>query len=110
MPLLNWDTVKKEEVNSKIWKKVLHTEKMTFAQFGFAKGGAVSVHQHENEQIAYMIEGAIKFTVNGEEIIARKGDVLHIPANVPHGGEALEDSIDIEVFCPVRSDWLAAQK
>ncbi len=110
MPLFAWDTLQKEPLNSKIWRKVIHGEKMTVAQFGFAKDATVPIHQHENEQMAYVVEGAIKFTVDGKEVIVRKGEILHVPANVPHGAVALEDAIDIEIFSPMRSDWLPGQK
>ena len=109
MQLYQWDSVRKEEMNPKIWRKVVNGEKMTVAQIFIAKDGVVPVHQHENEQMSYVLEGAVKFDVGGQEVIVRKGEIVHIPANVPHGVVALEDTFDIEIFVPVRQDWLTGQ-
>ena len=109
MQLVAWDSVRKEQMNPKIWRKVVTGEKMTVAQIFIAKDGVVPVHQHENEQMTYVMEGVLKFDIAGKEVIVRKGDILHIPSNVPHGGVALEDSVSIEIFVPVRQDWLTGQ-
>jgi unsaturated pyranuronate lyase len=109
MPLFQWDTVRKEQMNPKIWRKVVHGEKLTIAQLYIAKDGAVPVHHHENEQMSYVVEGALKFNLDGKEVIVRKDEILHIPPNVPHGVVALEDTFDIEIFSPIRSDWLTGQ-
>jgi len=109
MELFAWDSVQKEQMNPKIWRKVVNGEKMTVAQIFIARDGVVPVHQHENEQMSYVLEGALKFDIGGQEVIVRKGEIVHIPANVPHGVVALEDTFDIEIFVPVRQDWLTGQ-
>lgn len=109
MPLFAWDNVRKEQMNPKIWRKVVNGEKLTMAQLYLAKDGVVPVHHHENEQMSYVLEGALKFNLDGKEVIVRKDEILVIPPNVPHGVVALEDTFDIEVFSPVRSDWLTGQ-
>ena len=109
MQLFPWDSVPKEQMNPKVWRKVVNGEKMTVAQISIAKDGAVPVHQHENEQMTYVMEGALKFDIGGREVIVRKGEILHIPSNVPHGGVALEDALSLEIFVPVRQDWLTGQ-
>ena len=109
MPLYAWATVNKEQLNSKIWRKVVNGEKLTIAQLSVAKDGTVPVHHHENEQLSYVLEGAFKFDVGGKEVIVRKGEILQIPANIPHGVVALEDTFGIEIFTPVRADWLTGQ-
>jgi quercetin dioxygenase-like cupin family protein len=109
MQLFAWDSVRKEQMNPRIWRKVVTGEKMTVAQIFIAKDGVVPVHHHENEQMSYVLEGALKFDIGGQEVIVRKGEIVHIPSNVPHGVVALEDTFDIEIFAPVRTDWLSGQ-
>jgi quercetin dioxygenase-like cupin family protein len=70
------------------------------------KGALVPVHKHESEQLTYVLQGAMKFLVGGEEITVREGEVLQIPSWVPHQAEALEDTFELDVFSPIRQDWL----
>jgi len=73
------------------------------------KGSVVPKHQHENEQFTYILEGALEFLIgeNGErKEIIHAGEVLHLPSNVPHAARALEDTLDLDIFCPPRQDWL----
>jgi quercetin dioxygenase-like cupin family protein len=109
MRLYAWDSVRKEQMNPKFWRKVVTGEKMTVAQIFISKDGVVPVHRHENEQMSYVLEGALKFDIGGQEVTVRKGEIVHIPSNVPHGVVALEDTFDIEVFAPVRTDWLTGE-
>jgi quercetin dioxygenase-like cupin family protein len=106
MEHFSWDTVKKEVMNPKIWRKVISGEKAMVAQVFIAKGGVVPTHQHESEQITYIVEGALKFELEGKEVIVGKGEVLLIPSNVPHNAVALEDTLDFDIFSPIRIDWL----
>ena len=101
-----WDTVKKEVMNPKIWRKVIAGEKAMVAQVFIARGGVVPTHHHESEQLTYILEGALKFDLEGKEIVVRKGEVLHIPSNVPHSAVAVEDTVDLDIFSPIRQDWL----
>jgi len=71
------------------------------------KGGHVPLHHHHNEQFTYILEGALKFAIDGKEIVVRAGEVLSIPSNVPHEAWGLEDTLDLDVFTPPRADWLA---
>ncbi len=105
MQLYSWDALKKEAINDKLSRKFLSGERMTMALFSFAKGGTVPQHQHDNEQLMYVLEGALKLTVGEEEVTVRRGEVLQIPSGIPHGAVALEDTVDLEVFSPVRADW-----
>ena len=109
MQLFAWDSVRKEQMNPKVSRKVVNGERMTVAQISIAKDGAVPVHQHENEQMTYVMEGVLKFDIAGKETIVRKGEILHIPSNVPHGVVALEDALSLEIFVPVRLDWMTGQ-
>ena len=82
------------------------------AQIYFKKGVMVPKHRHANEQFAYVLEGALLFRIGedqSEEVVVRAGEVLHIPSNVPHSAEALEDTLDLDVFIPPREDWLTGE-
>ena len=71
------------------------------------QGAIVPEHSHHNEQLTYILEGALRFTIGGETIDVAAGEVLTIPAHVPHTAEALEDTLDVDVFTPPREDWLS---
>jgi quercetin dioxygenase-like cupin family protein len=109
MQLFTWDTVRKEVLNEKMWRKVISGEKAMVAQVFIAKDGVVPNHQHESEQISYVVEGALKFELEGKEVVVHKDEVLHIPSNVPHRAVALEDTLDLDIFSPIRMDWLTGQ-
>jgi quercetin dioxygenase-like cupin family protein len=102
-----WDTVKKEAMGPLLSRQAIHTETMTLGRFEFQKGATVPRHSHINEQISTVHSGTVKFTVDGNDVILKAGESLHIPSNVPHSGEALEDSLVFEVFSPPRADWIA---
>jgi quercetin dioxygenase-like cupin family protein len=104
---LDWDSVETESLNPQIQRQFINTEKTTIARFVLKKGVVVPTHQHPNEQIAFVTEGALRFIVDGKPIVVSAGQALCIPANVPHSAEALEDTVDIDVFTPPRMDWLA---
>jgi quercetin dioxygenase-like cupin family protein len=76
------------------------------AQIYLKKGAIVPLHEHESEQLTYVLQGAMRFMVGGEELTVRGGEVLAIPSNVPHQAEALEDTFELDLFSPVRQDWL----
>ncbi len=109
MQLFAWKTVKKEVMNPKIWRKVITGEKAMVAQVFIAKDGVVPTHQHESEQLTYIVEGALKFELEGMEVVVRAGEVLHIPSSVPHRAVALEDTLDLDIFSPIRLDWLTGK-
>ncbi|MBV9608296.1 MAG: cupin domain-containing protein, partial [Acidobacteria bacterium] len=71
------------------------------------KGCYVPLHSHENEQVTYILEGALKFIIDGKEVVVHAGEVLCIPPNMPHEATALEDTVDLDVFTPPRQDWIA---
>jgi quercetin dioxygenase-like cupin family protein len=104
-----WETVKKEMLNESMWRKVISGEKVMLAQIFIAKGGVVPLHQHESEQLCYVLEGALKFDLQGKEVVVRRGEVLRIPSNVPHSAVAVEDFSGLDVFSPIRLDWLTGQ-
>jgi unsaturated pyranuronate lyase len=104
-----WDQMPKETVNDLLDRRLVTGERMMLAHVYLKKGCIVPLHHHENEQITYVLEGALRLWVGEEpaEVVdVRTGEVLVIPSGVPHKAEALEDTLDLDVFCPPRQDWL----
>ena len=101
-----WDDIASEKVTEMISRKVVTGEREMLAQIWLKKGAIVPTHAHESEQISYVLQGTLKFTIQGEAFIVREGDVLHIPSMVPHQAEALDDCFEMDVFSPIRQDWL----
>jgi len=106
MQHLSWEKVKKENVNEKLSRRLAWGERAMIAQLFLAKGCLVPTHQHESEQLSMIMQGSLKFELEGREVIVRAGDVLVIPSHVPHSALALEDSLAYDVFSPIRQDWL----
>jgi len=99
----------KERVNDMLDRRLISGERVMVAHVYLKKGCIVPKHSHENEQITYILEGALKFHLGEdqrEEVVVHAGEVLHIPSNLPHQAEALDDTLDVDVFSPPREDWL----
>lgn len=104
-----WDDMPKERVNDMLDRRLISGVRVMVAHVYLKKGCIVPKHSHENEQITYILEGALKFHLGEdqrEEVVVRAGEVLHIPSNLPHRAEALDDTLDVDVFSPPREDWL----
>ena len=104
-----WNDMPRERVTDEIDRRVITGERMMLAHVYLKKGSVVPRHSHENEQLTYILEGALRFKIGpegSEVIVVRAGEVLVIPSNVPHEAEALEDTLDVDVFNPPRQDWL----
>jgi quercetin dioxygenase-like cupin family protein len=101
-----WNDVPLETMSDVISRRVVSGEKAMVAQVYLKKDAVVPLHYHESEQITYILEGALKFELQGREVVVRKGEVLLIPSNVPHRAVALEDTLDLDIFSPIRQDWL----
>ena len=104
-----WDDIPREKVTDQLDRKLVTADRMMLAQVFLKKGCIVPRHSHENEQLTWIVEGALRFWIGedgAEEIVVRKGEVLHIPSNVPHKAEAIEDTLDVDIFSPPRQDWL----
>jgi quercetin dioxygenase-like cupin family protein len=104
-----WEELPRERVTDLLDRKLITGERMMLAQVYLKKGCIVPRHQHENEQLTYILEGALRFWLGEDEsriLVVRAGEVLHIPGNVPHKAEALEDTLDVDVFSPPRQDWI----
>src|SRR5215472_17516778 len=103
---LAWRQVELEVVNPLLERQLIVGQDVMLARILLRKGCIVPLHSHVNEQLSYVIEGAMKFWIDGKEIVLRPGEVLTIPPNMPHRAEALEDTIDLDIFHPPRTDWL----
>lgn len=107
-----WNEIRREKVTESISRRLFTGERMMLAHVYLDKGAIVPTHSHENEQITWILEGALRFWIGEQgsgdvqELVVSAGEVLHIPSNVPHKAEALEDTLDIDVFSPPRQDWL----
>ena len=101
-----WDEMEKEVMSEAISRRIISGDKAMVAQVFLVKGAVVPEHFHESEQITYILEGALKFDIEGKEVVVGKGQVLRIPSNVPHRAVALEDTLDLDIFSPIRRDWL----
>jgi len=101
-----WESVPLEVMSEVISRKVISGQKAMVAQVFLKKDAVVPEHHHESEQITYILEGALKFELECKEVVVRQGEVLHIPSNVPHRAVALEDTLDLDIFSPIRTDWL----
>jgi len=104
--LHRWDEIALEKVTEMVSRKIVTGEREMLAQVYLKRGCLVPMHAHQSEQMTYILQGSLKFLVGGEEITVREGEVLHIPSAVEHQAEALEDTFELDVFSPIRQDWL----
>ena len=104
---ISWKDVELEQLNPLLDRQMITGDKLMLARVLLKKGCVVPEHSHENEQLTYILEGALKFWIDGKEIIVRAGEVLCIPSHMPHKAEAVEDTVDLDVFYPPRQDWLS---
>jgi unsaturated pyranuronate lyase len=101
-----WDEIALDKITEMISQKIIAGEREMLAQIYLKRGALVPMHAHESEQMTYILQGALKCLVGGEEIMVREGEVLHIPSGTPHQAEALEDTFELDVFSPIRQDWI----
>ena len=104
-----WNDMPKEQVSDTLDRRLITGDRMMLAHVYLKKGAIVPQHSHENEQITYILEGGLRFWIGKDEsqvIDVLPGEVLHIPSFVLHKAEALEDTVDVDIFSPPRQDWL----
>lgn len=103
---LTWEQVEREVLTPLFERQLIVGQDVMLARILLRKGCIVPLHSHENEQLSTILEGALKFWIDGREIVVGSGEVLTIPPNMPHKAEALVDTLGIDVFCPPRADWI----
>jgi len=104
-----WNDMPKEKVSDVLDRRLITGDKVMLTHVYLKKGAIVPQHNHHNEQITYILEGGLRFWIGEDEsevIDVRAGEVLHIPSLVKHKAEALEDTVDVDIFSPPRRDWL----
>ena len=104
-----WDDMPKEKLSETLDRRLITGDRIMISHVYLKKGSIVPRHSHENEQITYILEGGLRFWIGPDEsqvIDVLAGEVLHIPSMVQHKAEALEDTLDVDVFSPPREDWL----
>ncbi len=102
---IRWNEIPEEQLSPRLARRYVNGAGVTVARFVLRKGLVVPEHSHANEQVTCILEGALKFTLEGREIVVRAGETLVIPPNIPHAAEALEDTLNLDVFTPPRADW-----
>ncbi len=102
--LHRWDEIALDKVTEMLSRKVVRGDREMIVQVYLKRGCIVPVHAHESEQMTYVLQGALKFLVEGEEITVREGEVLHIPSHAEHQAEALEDTFELDLFSPIRQE------
>jgi quercetin dioxygenase-like cupin family protein len=106
LQLYKWDDVKLETVRDGISRRFIAGEREMVAQITLQRGAIVPTHSHESEQLTYVLSGALKFTFDDREVIVRAGELLRIPSWMPHSAEAVEDTFELDLFSPLRLDWI----
>ncbi len=101
-----WHTIPLEDLNPLLQRQFVVGQEIMLARVLLKKGCIVPEHSHHNEQLTYIVEGALKFWIDGKEIVVHAGEVLCIPSNMPHEAEAMEDTVDLDIFAPPRLDWI----
>lgn len=103
---IQWNKIELEDLKPLLQRQMVVGGNIMLARVLLKKGCIVPEHSHHNEQITYILDGALKFWIDGREIVVRAGEVLTIPPHMPHMAEAIEDTVDLDVFNPPREDWL----
>jgi len=104
--LYKWNDVKLDTVRDGISRRFIAGDREMVAQITLKRGAIVPAHSHESEQLTYVLTGALKFMLDGGEITVREGELLRIPSWMPHSAEAVEDTFELDLFSPIRQDWI----
>src|SRR4051794_40828196 len=104
--LHRWTDIAAEQINPTISRRFITADRVTIARFELKRGGVVPEHAHDNEQISFVISGALKFRIDGRDIAVSAGELLQIPGGTPHEVEVVDDAVVIDVFSPTRQDWI----
>ena len=101
-----WSEVPNEAITPSISRRYISGDRMTIARFELKRGGVVSRHSHEQEQVTNVLSGRLEFVVGGQRIVVGPGEVAQIPSWVEHEVHVLDDAVVIDVFTPIRQDWI----
>jgi quercetin dioxygenase-like cupin family protein len=104
--LHRWDEIALDKVTEMLSRKIVTGEREMLVQVYVKRGCLMPRHAHESEQMTYVLQGALTLVVGGEEVTVREGEVIHIPSGLEHQAEALEDTFELDVFSPIREEWL----
>lgn len=105
-----WDDIPAEQLKKGLSRKLITGDRMMIAHVYFESGEEVPRHSHDNEQVTYILSGALRFwfgAADEQEVTVRAGEVVIIPSSVPHRAVALEATLDVDIFAPPRQDWLS---
>ena len=108
--VIGWDELDLEKVTELISRKFVAGERQMLAQVYLKRGALVPLHTHESEQLTYVLDGMLKVRMGREEVIVRDGEVVRIPSGVPHQAEALADTFELDLFSPIRSEWIEGKR
>ena len=106
MSSYSWSKIPTEKLTEKLGRKFISGKKIMLAQLFLKKGCVVAAHSHESEQMTYILSGSMTFRLQDKEVTLNAGDVLNIPSGVEHSAVALEDTLDLDAFSPIREDWI----
>ena len=104
--LHRWSDIKAEPIGDAVSRRYITAERVTLARFNLKAGGLIPAHSHENEQLSYVVSGALEFKAGGRSVVVRAGEVLRIPPHLEHEARILEDAEVLDVFSPIRQDWV----
>ena len=103
---IRWRDVEIERLNPLLDRQLVVGDQLMVSRILLRKGCVIPLHSHVNEQVSYVLEGALKFWIDGKEIVVHAGEVLCIPSSMPHKAAAMEDTVDLDIFYPPRQDWI----
>jgi len=106
MQKTSWAQIEPERMNDLITRQMVNGENATVSRLLLSRGAVVPRHSHVSEQYTMIFAGALKFVFDDREVVVNAGEVLYIPANVPHSAVAMEDTVDFDIFAPRREDWI----
>lgn len=104
-----WSAQPLEQLRGNITRRYVTSDAVMIGEVSFRKGDTVPAHRHENEQFTHVVRGRLKFILGDDgrdEIVVGAGEIIAIPPNLLHGVEALEDTLEYDVFNPPRQDWI----
>jgi quercetin dioxygenase-like cupin family protein len=109
MSLYSWDDIPEEQVTEELGRKLVWGKKVMLARISLKKGCIVPSHRHESEQASFVLSGSLEFALPGKKVKVEKGQVLVVPSDVEHSALAVEETITLDIFSPIREDWLTGQ-